>query len=310
MGVKVRSQHFISAVLFCHIYISAFSFHFCFIIVHEVDPHVGTSSQRQTVIGGIGGEYESFAYDARDRMKPTFYVTHDSTSGGLVRFTPDPTVVAEAENTGDYSGMLTTMGTLHWLVLSPSDGTRSATSGTFQWTTIRNEADDNAYEYYRSSEGIDIRRGMLYFTTKYWKDLFILDLDTMAYTRSGTKSGAFDGEPDQIKRILADDDNRDMLYFCEEKACDNGGKYDQIYVCLHLSQLLHLRRWLTYVVKIVHARDQEGDFYSIIDGGHYSSETSGLAFSPDNKHMYISYQGYVAMFFVCLQVQDNHFTHF
>jgi len=196
--------------------------------VHEVHPHVGISSQRQTVIGGIGGFYESFAYDARDRMKPTFYVTHDSASGGLVRFTPDPTVVAEAENTGDYSGMLTTTGTPHWLVLSPSDDTRSSTSGTFQWTTIRNDADDNAYAYYRSSEGIDIRSGMLYFTTKHWKDLFILDLDTMAYTRSSTTSGAFDGEPDQIKRILAEDDNRDMLYFCEEAASDNGGKYDQM----------------------------------------------------------------------------------
>ena len=231
--VKVRSKHFISAVLFCHIYISASSFNFCFITVHEVDPHVGTSSQRQTVIGGIGGKYESFAYDARDRMKPTFYVTHDSSSGGLVRFTPDPTVVAEAENTGDYSGMLTTTGTLHWLVLSPSDGPRSA-SGTFQWTPIRSEADDNAYEYYRSSEGIDIRSGMLYFTTKYWKDLFILDLDTMAYTRSSTTTGAFDGQPDQIKRILAEDDSRDMLYFCEEAASDNGGKYDQIYGLLAL----------------------------------------------------------------------------
>ena len=158
-------------------------------------------------------------------MNPSFYVTHDSSSGGLVRFTPDAAVVQAAERTGDYSGMLTTSGSLHWLVLIPSDGTRYATSGTFRWTTNRNEADDNAYAYYRSSEGIDIRAGMLYFTTKTWKYLYILDLDAMTYTRSSTVSGAFEGQPDQIQRILADDNNDDMLYFCEEaSSVDNGGK--------------------------------------------------------------------------------------
>jgi len=232
--------------------------------VHEVDPHVGTPSQRQTVIGGTGGKYESFAYDARDKMNPAFYVTHDSSSGGLIRFTPDPSVVSEAEATGDYSKMLTTIGTLHWLVLSPSDGTRYSTSGTFEWDTSRARADDNASRFYPSSEGIDIRNGMVYFTTKAYKDLFILDLDAMTYTRSGTQSGAFDGQPDQIQRILSDEDGSDMLYFCEEASSDNG----------------------------VHARDTDGNFYTIINGGvDVNSETTGLAFSPDNKHMYVSYQG-------------------
>ena len=42
----------------------------------------------------------------------------------------------------------------------------------------------------------------------------------------------------------------------------------------------------------VHARDTDGNFYTIIDGGvNVNSETTGLAFSPDNKHMYVSYQG-------------------
>ena len=79
--------------------------------------------------------------------------------------------------------------------------------------------------------------------------------------------GAFSGQPDQIQRILANDSDNDMLYFCEEAASDNG----------------------------IHARDVNGDFYRIIDGGDLSSETTGLAFSPDNKHMYVSYQsdGYI-----------------
>lgn len=45
----------------------------------------------------------------------------------------------------------------------------------------------------------------------------------------------------------------------------------------------------------MHARDQDGNFYTILNGGMYSSETTGLAFSPDNKHMYLSYQRYVTI---------------
>ena len=191
--------------------------------VHEVDPHTGKSSQQQTVIGGTGGAYESFAYDARNKLKPTFYVTHDSSSGSLVRFTPNPTVVANAEASKDYSKVLTTMGTLHWLMLSPSSGSASATSGTFEWTTNRSDADANARAFYRNSEGIDIRNGRVYFVAKASKSLYILDLDAGTYVRSSTQSGAFDGQPDQVARILAEDESNDMLYFCEEAGVDEGG---------------------------------------------------------------------------------------
>ena len=231
--------------------------------VHEVDPFIG-GSQQQTVLGGTGGNYESFAYDARIRLEPTFYVTNDSSAGGLVRFTPDPAVVVAAENTGDYSQVLTTMGTLEWLILEPATDSASDTSGGFRWTDSREDADNNAYAYYRSTEGIDIRNGILYMTAKTTKSLFILDLDGLTYERSSTRSGAFEGQPDQIRGIISDDPNSDMLYFCEEASSDNNG---------------------------VHARDIEGNFYTIINGPGLNSETTGLAFSPDNKRMYVSYQG-------------------
>lgn len=160
----------------------------------EVDPFVGRSSQNQTVLGGLGGNYESFAYDARNRTNPTFYVTNDISNGGLVKFTPDPDVVAIAEESKVYSKMLTTPGTLNWLKLAPIGGVASATSGTFEWTSVRDDADQNAYEYYKSSEGIDIRNGFLYMTTKISKSLFILDLDNLSYIRSSTTSGSFDGQ--------------------------------------------------------------------------------------------------------------------
>ena len=169
-------------------------------------------------------------------------VTHDSYSGGMVRFTPDSEIVAEANSSGDYSNVLTVMGSgkIEWLVLDPS-------SNTFSWTNKRSTGDANAAENYPNSEGIDIRNGMLYFVSKVRKKLFILDLDNLTYEVSSTRSGAFDGQPDQVARILDDNPHSDMLYFCEEAGADNG----------------------------VHARDSMGNFYTILTGESVSSETTG-----------------------------------
>ena len=41
----------------------------------------------------------------------------------------------------------------------------------------------------------------------------------------------------------------------------------------------------------VHARDvTSGEYYTILTGDGYSTETTGLAFSPDNMFMYVSFQ--------------------
>ena len=217
--------------------------------VWEVRPELGSSFQRSgpTVIGGTGGNYESFAYDARDRLKPTFYVTNDTGYGALTRFTPDPAVVAAAETSGDYSEVLYQMGTLEWLVLNPISGNTNDLTGTFSWTSNRGQADANSNSFYQNSEGIDVRNGFLYFVTKRSKSLYILDLDNLTYVKSSTVSGAFDGQPDQIQRIISQDPTRDMLYFCEEASSDNG----------------------------IHARDTDGNFYTIIDADTLSSETTG-----------------------------------
>ena len=217
--------------------------------VWEVDPFLDAASQRNTptVLGGTGGNYESFAYDARDRLNPTFYVTNDSSSGALVRFTPDPSVVAAAESTGDYSAVLRTGGTLEWLILEPVSGSSIDTSGTFRWTSSRSEGDTNSNLFYRNSEGIDIRNGFMYFVTKGSKSLYILDLDNFTYERSSTVSGAFNGQPDQIKRIISQDPVNDMLYFCEDGGSDHG----------------------------IHARDTDGNFFTIIDSVNVFSETTG-----------------------------------
>jgi secreted PhoX family phosphatase len=66
-----------------------------------------------------------------------------------------------------------------------------------------------------------------------------------------------------VQRILAQDPSSDMLYFCEEASSDNNG---------------------------IHARDSAGNFYTIFNGPGINGERTGLAFSPDTKRMYVSYQ--------------------
>ena len=134
-------------------------------------------------------------------------------------------------------------------------------SGTFYWTSSKNTAQTNAGNYYPYSEGIDIRNGVLYFTCKDPRRLFILDLDSRTFQRTSTVSGAFNNEPDQVARLVG---GSDILYFCED-----GGTYCG-----------------------VHGRDVNSRFYTILesDGSQFTGESSGLAFSLDNLRMYVSFQ--------------------
>lgn len=86
-----------------------------------------------------------------------------------------------------------------------------------------------------------------------------MDLAAKTWIVSSTVSGAFDGQPDQIQKVVGDSD---FLYFCEE-----GEAYSD-----------------------VHGRNKNGEF-TIVGGDGYATETTGLAFSPDNKFMYVSFQG-------------------
>ncbi len=217
--------------------------------VWELDPYVGKGSMRKTNIGGRGGNYESFAFDNRDRMAPKFFVTNDYALGGLVRFSPDPNAVTYAETSGDFRSILTSNGKHEWLVLLPNGGRASAANGRFRWTSSREEGDRNAQRFYPYAEGIDVKDGVLYFTTKKSRSLFILKLDEMTYERSSTKAGSFDGQPDQITRLTTlGSKSVDMIFFCED------GKSNGI-----------------------HARDREGNYRTILeqDGRYVGSETTG-----------------------------------
>ncbi|KAI2504379.1 Bacterial protein of unknown function (DUF839) [Fragilaria crotonensis] len=113
--------------------------------------------------------------------------------------------------------------------------------------------------------GIDIKDGVLYFVSKVDKTLFILQLRQGTFTKESTNQGVFNNQPDQVGRLIGSDPGS-ILYFCED-----GGTYCG-----------------------VHGRDPTGKYVTIIDNDPatttFSGETTGLAFSPDGKRMYVSFQ--------------------
>lgn len=116
----------------------------------------------------------------------------------------------------------------------------------------------------QNTEGIDVIDDHLYFVSKAFRTIFILDLEAGTYVNETTRNGLFNGQPDQIERVdeFRPTSDRELVYFTED-----GGR-----------------------LAGVHARNAEGQFLTILESSEYSDETTGLSFSPDGKHMYVAYQ--------------------
>lgn len=221
-------------------------------LIYQVDPF-GEREPQVMTLGSDGGRWEAFAYDIRNLDVPHFFATEDHNKGTVRRFTPETTLWG----TGNEWEMLHGKGLIDYLVVSPNE---NRTGGTFEWVQDLEAARNNARSYYPQSEGISVQDGIMYVTLKRLAQLFIFDLDQLTYKNMSTVSGLFDGNPDQLQRILGDDGG--LLYFTEEGGDSTG----------------------------VHARDEDGRFFTILESPVHTDETTGLAFSPDGKHMYVCFQ--------------------
>jgi len=149
-------------------------------------------------------------------------------------------------------------GEIDHLLLEPDS---DELGGTYRWTANFGKAEDNVEKYYPHCEGIDRYDDRLYFVSKRFEKLYVLNLDDGTYSAESTVHGLFDGQPDQIQRILEYDED-EILYFTEE-AGQHGG---------------------------IHGRKSDGEYFTILEGPDYHHETTGLSFSPDGRHMYMAYQ--------------------
>ncbi|CAB9505601.1 osmC-like protein [Seminavis robusta] len=225
--------------------------------VYQVDP-LGLRPAEVMTMGREGGAWESFTYDTRNMSEPHFYLTEDAPRGAVQRFTPN-----RVDWVNDPWQMLHRPGKTEYLKLIPN---QQGTGGRYRWVAGRVAGRNNALQYYPNVEGIDCDGDSVYFVSKTLQQLFELNLRNGRYSNSSTVRGKFDGKPDQVARILANDDrpkHKDtLLYFTEE-----GGKHAG-----------------------VHGRNPGGKFVTIFESPVYKTECAGLSFSPNGKHMYIAYQ--------------------
>lgn len=173
--------------------------------VYQVDPTGQRPAEKVTL--GEMGNFESFAFDVRDALRPHFYITEDAEWGALRRYSP-----SNPSQWTDNWAKLHGDAVVDYLVLS--------TDGTYQWTTNKEAAKRNAQSYYPFSEGIDVADSQLFFVCKKAKEIFTLNLDTLTWQKASTSSGLFNGKPDQISRILGSTDG--LLYFTEEDGLNAG----------------------------------------------------------------------------------------
>jgi hypothetical protein len=118
----------------------------------------------------------------------------------------------------------------------------------------------SAHDYYPYAEGIDVQDHELFFISKKTRTMFILNLDTLTYTKVSTRTRSFDGQPDQIVSPI--NSSSSTLYFNEEANTRAG----------------------------IHGRNSDGKYFTVMEGDSFQHETTGLAFSPDKKHMYVAFQ--------------------
>lgn len=160
--------------------------------------------------------------------------------------------------------MLLRDGVLDYLVVEPDEADISI--GTYYWTSDKDAAQQSTRQYFPNVEGIDARGDELFFVSKLYKTMFVLNLDEGTYANYTTTMGLFSGQPDQISRLVDHEDptveDAEILYFTED-----GGQYAGL-----------------------HARNAQSQFFTILESHVYADETTGLAFSPDFMHLYLAYQ--------------------
>jgi hypothetical protein len=127
-------------------------------------------------------------------------------------------------------------------------------------------------------EGIDVVGHYLYFISKIYYTMFILDLKSMTYRNVTTQQGLFDGQPDQVDVVLNNYENGNAQYpntISETFSADT--------ILLYFTED-------TNRTAGIHGRTILGDYVTILQSTYYHDETVGLAFSPNYQYMYMGYQ--------------------
>ena len=184
--------------------------------------------------------------------------------------------IPDEPNWADPWSILIGNGTQDYLEIDPNSDVPD--SGTYRWTSNLDKGRQAALDHFvsldasslfcsrlshnsrlnlyvqRGAEGIDVVGDQLFFVSKEFKTMFVLDLVANTYTNHTTRDAPIlEGQPDQIERLFDPMDNKTSnLYFTQD-----GGRYAGI-----------------------SAINSKGQFFTVLESHVYSDETTGLAFSP------------------------------
>lgn len=221
---------------------------------HQIDP-TGRRKPRVTKLTEAeGGSFESVAVDDRNASSPVYFVTEDNLLGALRRYRPHPSVAE-----GGWDSLHSDGGTLDYLEFFPNH--------TFTWTSDIAKGRRSAYYNYPNTEGIDFANGRLYFVSKLYKTLYILNLAKNTYDIEFTNEGAllndtgFANSPDHVVA------RGDLVFMTEDGGLTPG----------------------------LFARNvTSGECYTILEAYdedvYNDDEACGLAFSPDRRRLYLAFQ--------------------
>lgn len=122
----------------------------------------------------------------------------------------------------------------------------------------------------------------------------MLDLDAFTYTSSSTTSGAFDGQPDQIIRLIPENKSFDkensrlqnedgLLYFVEDGGDNAAGVFARSTSSDFSSSSISSSGSSD--------EEQEERYFTIAEGGpNNSNEATGLAFCDNGRRMMFAFQ--------------------
>lgn len=189
-------------------------------------------------------------------------------------------------------------GTLDYLKLTPTgNGTED---GSFEWVSDVSVAKQNAYDYFPNGEGIDVRDDELFFISKTLKRMFILNLDSETYTVQATRQREACSMVNRIKYSKLLHRKRRCSILLKTGATMQG-KASMDFFLHYIS--CHFLTFYCFPLCSVHGRNNQGQYFTILESHTYSDETTGLAFSPDGKHLYIAYQANGLLF--CVTREDG-----
>lgn len=106
--------------------------------IYQVDPF-GERPGEVMTLGNVGGRWESFAYDVREKDRPRFFATEDHNKGTVRRFTPNEKV--DWTKSEDPWQILHSEGVVDYLIITPNV---NGTGGSYAWTDDFEAAKNNA----------------------------------------------------------------------------------------------------------------------------------------------------------------------